>query len=81
VAACKSGNLATLTELLASDVTSWADGGGKVRASLSPISGQERVARLFIIALMHHLPADNVFFIDEINGAPAILCWSDGHLI
>jgi RNA polymerase sigma-70 factor, ECF subfamily len=81
VAACKSGNLATLTELLASDVTSWADGGGKVRASLSPISGQERVARLFIIALMHHLPADNVLFIDEINGAPAILCWSDGHLI
>ena len=36
VAACKSGDLATLTKLLASDVTAWADGGGKVRASLHP---------------------------------------------
>jgi RNA polymerase sigma-70 factor (ECF subfamily) len=80
VAACQSGNLATLTKLLASDVTAWADGGGKVRASLSPISGQELVAKRFIIALMHRVPADNVLFIDEINGAPAILSWSDGHL-
>src|SRR5215472_7342384 len=80
VTACQSGNLATLTKLLASDVTAWADGGGKVRASLHPISGQERVAKLFIIALRHRVPADNVLFIDEINGAPAILCWSDGHL-
>jgi RNA polymerase sigma-70 factor (ECF subfamily) len=80
VAACKSGDLATLTKLLASDVTAWADGGGKVRARLSPISGQERVARRFMIALMHRVPADNVLFIEEINGAPAILSWSDGHL-
>ena len=80
VAACKSGNLATLTKLLASDVTAWADGGGKVRASLHPISGQELVAKRFIIALRYRVPADNVLFIDEINGAPAILFWSDGHL-
>jgi hypothetical protein len=80
VAACQSGNLATLTKLLASDVTAWADGGGKVRASLHPISGQERVAKLFIIALRHRVPVDNVLFLDEINGAPAILSWSDRHL-
>jgi RNA polymerase sigma-70 factor (ECF subfamily) len=80
VAACKSGDLATLTKLLASDVTAWADGGGKVRASLSPISGQERIARSLIFALRHRVPADNVLFLDEINGAPAILSWSDGHL-
>ncbi len=80
VAACKSGDLATLTKLLASDVTAWADGGGKVRASLHPISGQELVARRFMTALRHRVPADNVLFLDEINGAPAILSWSDGHL-
>src|SRR5215472_7036153 len=79
VAACQSGNLATLTKLLASDVTAWADGGGKVRASLSPVSGQVLVARRFI-SLIHRVPADNVLFLDEINGAPAMLCWSDGHL-
>jgi RNA polymerase sigma-70 factor (ECF subfamily) len=79
VAACKSGDLATLTKLLASDVTAWADGGGKVRASLYPIAGQELVAKRFI-SLMHRVPSDNVLFIEEINGAPAILSWSDGHL-
>src|SRR5215469_12133421 len=79
VAACKSGNLAALTKLLASDVTAWADGGGKVRASLYPISGQELVAKRFI-SLIRRVPADNVLFIEEINGAPAIVSWSDGHL-
>ncbi len=79
VAACKSGDLATLTKLLANDVTAWADGGGKVRASLYPISGQEIVARRFI-SLMHRVPADTVIFLEEINGAPAIVFWSDGHL-
>jgi RNA polymerase sigma-70 factor, ECF subfamily len=80
VAACQSGNLATLTKLLASDVTAWADGGGKVRASLSPISGQQRIAKALMIAFMHRVPADNVLFLEEINGTPAIVCWSDGHL-
>ena len=79
VAACQSGNLATLTNLLASDVTAWADGGGKVRASLHPVSGQVLVAKRFI-SLMHRVPADTVLFIEEINGAPAIVSWSDGHL-
>lgn len=80
VAACKSGDLATLTGLLASDVTAWADGGGKVRARLSPVSGRELVAKRFIAAFAHRVPVDNVLFLDEINGAPAILSWSDGHL-
>ena len=26
------------------------------------------------------MPADNVLFLDEINGAPAMLSWGDGHL-
>lgn len=79
LAACTSGDLATLTKMLASDVTAWADGGGKVRASLHPVSGQVLVAKIFI-SLMHRVPADNVFFLEEINGAPAIVSWSDGHL-
>jgi RNA polymerase sigma-70 factor, ECF subfamily len=79
LAACKSGNLATLKKLLADDVIAWADGGGKGRASLYPVSGQEIVARRFI-SLMHRVPADTVLFREEINGAPAILFWSDGHL-
>jgi RNA polymerase sigma-70 factor, ECF subfamily len=79
VTACKSGDLATLTKLLASDVTAWADGGGKVRARLYPVSGQMLVAKRFI-SLMHRVPANNQLSLEEINGAPAIVSWSDGHL-
>jgi RNA polymerase sigma-70 factor (ECF subfamily) len=76
VAACQSGNLSTLTKLLASDVTAWGDGGGKVHASLLPVSGQETIARLFV-TLMRKVPANYTLFIEEVNGAPALLSSSD----
>jgi RNA polymerase sigma-70 factor (ECF subfamily) len=38
------GRLAALEELLAADVTSYADGGGVVRASRVPVVGAFRVA-------------------------------------
>ena len=79
LAACKSGNLTTLTKLLASDVTAWADGGGKVRAGLLPVAGQETVAKLFL-TLMRKVPANHTLFIAEINGAPALLSRSDSQL-
>ncbi|GER92274.1 DNA-directed RNA polymerase sigma-70 factor [Dictyobacter vulcani] len=79
VAACQSGNLTTLTQLLASDVTAWADGGGKVSAGLYPVYGQDNIARLFI-ALMHKVPANHTLSIEEINGAPALLCHIDAQL-
>lgn len=79
VAACQSGNLATLTQLLASDVTAWSDGGGKVRAGLLPVSGRETVAKLFV-TLMRKVPADHQLFVEEVNGTPALLSWSDAHL-
>lgn len=79
VAACQSGNLAALTNLLADEVTAWADGGGKVRAGLLPVSGQETVARLFL-TLMRKVPADHKLFIEEVNGVPALLSWSNAQL-
>ena len=79
VSACKTGNLASLTALLAQDVTAWADGGGKVRAGLHPVSGQETVARLFV-ALMRKVPAHHTFFIEELNGTPALFIWDQVKL-
>lgn len=79
VSACKSGNLASLTELLASDVTAWADGGGKVRAGLLPVFGQETVAKLFI-TLMRKVPANHKLFIEDLNGTPALFDWDEPHL-
>nr|WP_042188668.1 RNA polymerase sigma-70 factor [Kibdelosporangium sp. MJ126-NF4]CEL18384.1 putative RNA polymerase sigma factor [Kibdelosporangium sp. MJ126-NF4]CTQ97867.1 putative RNA polymerase sigma factor [Kibdelosporangium sp. MJ126-NF4] len=45
VAAAKSGDLATLEELLAADVVSYSDGGGVQRASKIPVLGRERVSK------------------------------------
>src|SRR5688500_4581152 len=44
IAASRSGDLATLTRLLASDARIVTDGGGKVSAALNVIEGAERVA-------------------------------------
>lgn len=79
VSACQSGNLTALTNLLASDVTAWADGGGKVHAGLLPVSGQQTVARLFL-TLTRKVPANHILLIEEVNGAPALVCWGDSVL-
>ena len=50
VAAVRTGELDGLLQLLSSDVTLWADGGGKARgAALHPVHGRDAVAR-FVIA-------------------------------
>ncbi|BCY07384.1 RNA polymerase sigma factor SigJ [Actinoplanes sp. L3-i22] len=43
-AAAAGGDINTLMELLAPDVTLWTDGGGKVRQAMRPVQGAERVA-------------------------------------
>ena len=50
IAACARGNLTELIDLLAADITLFSDGGGKVKALLKPIKGENKVAR-FLIAL------------------------------
>ncbi|GCE30433.1 DNA-directed RNA polymerase sigma-70 factor [Dictyobacter alpinus] len=79
VSACQSGNLDALTKLLARDVTAWSDGGGKVHAGLIPVAGQAMVARLFL-NLMRKVPFDDLLSIEEVNGAPALVCWSASQL-
>ncbi|WP_030264838.1 RNA polymerase sigma-70 factor [Streptomyces sp. NRRL B-24484] len=46
-AAATGGDINTLMELLAPDVTLWTDGGGKVRQALKPVVGAQTVARWF----------------------------------
>jgi RNA polymerase sigma-70 factor (ECF subfamily) len=50
VVATRSGNLETLTQLLASDVRVVTDGGGKVPSALEVIDGAERAARFLVEA-------------------------------
>ncbi|WP_224365230.1 RNA polymerase sigma-70 factor [Hyalangium versicolor] len=73
MSACLSGDLDGLKRLLAHDVTSWADGGGKVRgASLNPVRGADAVARLFL-GLMKKVPFDLKPEFAEFNGWPALV--------
>jgi RNA polymerase sigma-70 factor (ECF subfamily) len=46
-AAASGGDINTLMQLLAPDVTLWTDGGGKVRQAMRPVTGAERVAAWF----------------------------------
>ncbi|MFD9794110.1 RNA polymerase sigma-70 factor [Streptomyces sp. NPDC059070] len=45
IAACRGGDLNAVMELLAPDVTSWSDGGGKVAAARRPLHSPGHVAR------------------------------------
>ncbi len=80
LAACQSGNVQELTTLLAQDVVSWTDGGGKVSAALRPIYGQPRNIR-FILGVLRKTPPMYAFSAAEVNGSPALLGWQDDQLV
>jgi RNA polymerase sigma factor (sigma-70 family) len=70
-----------LHALLAADAVHVADGGGAVTATLRPLHGAERIARLYMqIHLMeqgHRVQRH----LQVLNGAPALLTWVDGKLV
>jgi RNA polymerase sigma factor (sigma-70 family) len=70
--ACLDGDLATLLEVLAPDVTLWADSGGRVPAPRHPIHGADQVAQFFAatsVKIPHGAGIREV----EANGGPAAL--------
>jgi RNA polymerase sigma-70 factor (ECF subfamily) len=79
ISATQAGNMEALTSLLAQDVVSWADGGGKARANLKPLSGKLAVARFWLsVTRKNQRPLTET--LAEINGSPAILLWDEGRL-
>lgn len=79
LAAGIGGDFDALMELLAPDVTLWADGGGKARAAgLRPIHGREKVARVLVAGFGR--PVDGAVSIGyrRVNGDPSALVFSDG---
>lgn len=79
LSASQAGEMAALTSLLAEDVVSWSDGGGKVRASLKPVYGRQAVAR-FWLSVSRKIQQPLTFALAEINGSPALLFWIEGSL-
>jgi len=84
-AAATGGDINTLMELLAPDVTLWTDGGGKVRQTMRPVTGAERVAAWFagISARPYQgiMPADMAVEMVELNGGPGIVFTGAGRVI
>jgi RNA polymerase sigma-70 factor (TIGR02957 family) len=79
LAAAGEGDLPALERLLAADVISWADGGGKVTAARRPVAGKGRVAR-YIAGAFRRFGAGVQPRLAEINGQPGVLGLADDGL-
>jgi len=67
------GDLNGLIQMLAEDVTMWADGGGKARgAATKPLHGRAAVAQ-FVLSSIRFAPTDFKSSIEVVNGEPAIV--------
>jgi RNA polymerase sigma-70 factor, ECF subfamily len=81
VQAVEQGEMTTLKNLLAEEVTLWADGGGKIKqAALRPITGRDVVAR-FSLGTKRFLPANARMEIAEVNGEPAMVVRSGSQAL
>ena len=62
-----------LQDLLAEEVTLWADGGGKIKqAALRPIRGRDAVAR-FSLGTKRFWPENSRVELEEVNGQAALI--------
>jgi RNA polymerase sigma-70 factor (ECF subfamily) len=78
--AARGGDLSGLESLLAADVVSWADGGGRTPAARTPVRGAHRVARYLAGWMNRDVPGLAVR-IAEVNGQPGLLAIVDGALV
>ena len=71
--ASRSGDVAALTRLLASDAKVVSDGGGKVPAALNVIEGADRVAAFAAGVVRKGWSDDLALRFDTINGLPGLI--------
>ncbi|WP_329122167.1 RNA polymerase sigma factor SigJ [Streptomyces sp. NBC_01465] len=80
MAANAGGDLEALLEILAEDVTLWADGGGKAPAAgRRPVHGREKVARLLAARSGRGVPDARIQY-RRVNGDPSALLFSGDAL-
>ncbi|WP_405795594.1 RNA polymerase sigma factor SigJ [Streptomyces sp. NBC_01506] len=73
LAATLDGDVIALERLLADDAVAWADGGGRVRATLRPAVGRVGVARLLASFGRSARARAASFTVTTVNDAPAIV--------
>jgi len=80
VAAMQKPDAETLRALFAEDAVHVADSGGAARATLHPLHGAERLARLYLQIARQSRKAGLRYELRTLNGAPALLIWLDERL-
>ena len=79
--AAQGGDMIPLMDLLAENVTLWADAGGKIKqAALRPIVGRDAVAR-FSLGTVRFLPEDSRVELAEVNGQAAVIIRTSGQAL
>src|SRR5712691_4136461 len=79
--AAQGGDMIPLMDLLAENVTLWADAGGKIKqAALRPIVGRDAVAR-FSLGTVRFLPKDSRVELAEVNGQAAVIIRTSGQAL
>jgi RNA polymerase sigma-70 factor (ECF subfamily) len=78
IRAAGSGELDGLLQLLADDVTLWADSGGKARGITRPLRGRDLVAR-FLMASPQIPSEPYQADIANVNGEPALILRAGAH--
>ena len=83
--AVQAGEMTPLMNLLAEDVTFWADGGGKVKgAAMHQIDGRVAVARFILESspiFRRSLPEDAQVELAEVNRQPALIIRAGAHAL
>jgi RNA polymerase sigma-70 factor (ECF subfamily) len=77
--AAQSGDRSAIVQLLDADAQLVSDGGGKVNATIRPLHGAERIARLFW-AIARRPQSALEWRLGHVNGEPALLRMRDGRL-
>ena len=77
--AISTGDLQDLVDILAPDVVALGDGGGIKQALPRPVSGANKVARLFASGLAG-LGAKMTAEMAHVNGGPALIIWLDREI-
>jgi RNA polymerase sigma-70 factor (ECF subfamily) len=78
--AARQGDLAGLEKPLATDVTWWSDGGGKVTAARRPIEGREKVIR-FLAGAFEGFAVHVDLSIEEINGSARLVARDGARIV
>jgi RNA polymerase sigma-70 factor (ECF subfamily) len=77
LAAAVGGDVESLLAAMSPGVVLVSDGGGKVSAARRPIVGADKVARFLAAVGPQAAELDLRLGLAEINGAPAVVAWSD----